>query len=143
MIRYGEYHYTYECGRSGDFFANGFNMRAKDISLHIPPDHSNFPDIAARLAPHKRCKSGWYIPSLDFVDDAAEKDLIRARLKVLPPSGLLSRRKLCERLHRHNADVLQPLPLHAVNVAEFRIEVIQQRRFTWCGPRRPRDQVFR
>jgi hypothetical protein len=81
MIAYGEYHYTYESARSGDFFATGFNMRAKDISLHILSGHSNFPDIAARLGPHKRDKSCWYIPIIDCVDEAAVKDFIRAGVK--------------------------------------------------------------
>jgi hypothetical protein len=83
MIACGEDHYTYESGRSGDFFATGLNMRAKDISLHILPGHSIFPDIAARLGPHKRGKSCWYIPNIDCVDKAAVKDFIRAGLKDL------------------------------------------------------------
>ena len=73
----------YESGRSGDFFAIGFNIRAKDISLHILPGHSNFPDIAARLGPHRRGKRCWYIPSIDCVDEAAVKDFIRTGLKDL------------------------------------------------------------
>ena len=83
MIGYGQYHYTYDSGRSGDFFATGFNIRARDISLHILPGYTDFPDIAARLGPHKRGKSCWYIPSLDRVDTAALQDLIRAGLDDL------------------------------------------------------------
>ena len=83
MIGYGQYHYTYDSGRSGDFFATGFNIRARDISLHILPGYTDFPDIAARLGPHKRGKSCWYIPSLDRVDTDALQDLIRAGLDNL------------------------------------------------------------
>lgn len=83
MIGYGEYHYTYDSGREGDFFATGFNIRARDVSLHILPGYTDFPDIAARLGPHKRGKSCWYIKSLDAVDETALQDLIKAGLKDL------------------------------------------------------------
>ncbi len=83
LIGYGEYHYQYDSGRSGDFLATGFTMRSKDISLHILPGYTDFPEIAARLGPHKRGKSCWYIKSVDSVDEAALKDLIRAGLDDL------------------------------------------------------------
>ena len=83
VIGYGEYHYRYQTGREGDFLATGFNMRARDISLHILPGANDFPDIAARLGPHKRGRSCWYIKSLDAVDEAALRDLIRAGLNDL------------------------------------------------------------
>lgn len=82
-VGYGKYHYQYASGREGDCFATGFAMRAKNISIHILPGYSEFPDIAARLGPHKRGKSCWYITSLERVDDEALKDLIQAGLKDL------------------------------------------------------------
>ncbi|MGI9390271.1 MAG: DUF1801 domain-containing protein [Boseongicola sp.] len=83
MIGYGTYHYRYNSGREGDFLATGFNMRTRDISLHILPGANDFPDIAARLGPHKRGRSCWYIKSLDAVDEDALRDLIRAGLADL------------------------------------------------------------
>ena len=83
VIGYGQYHYRYESGREGDFLATGFNMRAKDISLHILPGYSDFPEIAARMGKHKRGRSCWYIPSLDRADERALRDLIRAGLEDL------------------------------------------------------------
>jgi hypothetical protein len=83
MIGYGQYHYRTKSGLEGDFLATGFNMRARDISLHILPGYSDFPEIAARLGPHKRGKSCWYVKSLDAVDEAALRDLIRAGLSDL------------------------------------------------------------
>ena len=83
VIGYGQYHYRYNSGREGDFLATGFNMRARDISLHILPGANDFPDIAARLGPHKRGRSCWYIKSLDAVDEAALRDLILAGLADL------------------------------------------------------------
>ncbi len=83
MIGYGTYHYTYESGRHGDFFATGFNIRSRDVALHILPGYADFVDIAQRLGPHKRGKSCWYIPGLDRVDPNAVHDLIRAGLADL------------------------------------------------------------
>jgi len=80
IIGYGQYHYRYASGREGDFLATGFTFRARDISLHILPGYSEFPEIAARLGPHKRGKSCWYIKRLSDVDEAALCDLIRAGL---------------------------------------------------------------
>ena len=58
-------------------------LAARDIALHILPGYNDFPEIAARLGPHKRGKSCWYIKSLDQIDDAALRDLIRAGLDDL------------------------------------------------------------
>lgn len=83
LIGYGEYHYRYASGREGDFLATGFTMRARDISVHILPGYTDFPEIAARLGPHKRGKSCWYIKNLDAVNEAALRDLIAAGLEDL------------------------------------------------------------
>lgn len=83
MIGYGEYHYKYESGREGDWFATGFNMRSRDIALHILPGYSEFPDIASRLGPHKRGRSCWYVKNLEVIDETALRDLIAAGLKDL------------------------------------------------------------
>jgi hypothetical protein len=83
LIGYGGYHYRYDSGREGDFFATGFNMRARDIALHILPGYTDFPEIAERLGPHSRGKSCWYIKAVDRVNNEALRDLIRAGLTDL------------------------------------------------------------
>lgn len=83
MIGYGRYHYRYDSGREGEFLATGFNIRARDYSLHIMPGYSDFPKIAARLGPHSRGKSCWYIKGLSNVDETALRDLIAAGLDDL------------------------------------------------------------
>ena len=82
-LGYGRYAYRYESGRTGQSFAIGFAMRAKDVSLHIRPGYREFPEIAARLGPHTRGKSCWYVRGIDSVDEAALRDLIRAGLDDL------------------------------------------------------------
>ena len=80
MIGYGQYHYRYDSGREGDCLATGFAMRAREISIYIMAGYTDFPEIAARLGPHRRGKACWYIKSVDNVDEAALADLIRAGL---------------------------------------------------------------
>ena len=83
LIGYGQYHYRYDSGREGDSLATGFNLRARDISLHILPGYRDFPEIAARLGPHTRGRSCWYIKSLEIIDEIALTDLIRAGMNDL------------------------------------------------------------
>ena len=83
LIGYGQYHYRYDSGREGDSLATGFNLRARDISLHILPGYCDFPEIAARLGPHTRGRSCWYIKSIENIDEIALADLIRARVDDL------------------------------------------------------------
>ena len=83
MIGYGQYAYTYDSGRSGEFMATGWGIGARQISLYILPGYSDFPDIAARLGKHKRGKSCWYLTKLDAADPEALRDLIRAGLDDL------------------------------------------------------------
>lgn len=84
MLGYGFYRYHRKGDRTEyEFFATGFNMRARDIALHILPGYQDYAQIADRLGPHKRGKSCWYIKSLDGADEAALRDLIRAGLTDL------------------------------------------------------------
>ena len=83
LIGYGRYAYRYESGRTGESFATGFAMRAKDVALHIMPGYQDFPEIAARLGPHRRGKACWYIRDPSAVNEAALRDLIRAGLDDL------------------------------------------------------------
>ena len=83
VIGYGQYHYRYDSGREGDFCATGFAIGAQEISLHILPGYTEFPEIAARLGKHSKGKSCWYIKRLSDVDEAALRDLIRAGLDDL------------------------------------------------------------
>jgi len=52
IIGYGQYHYTYDSGRSGDFLATGFSPRKANLSLYIMPGYANFQSILDRLGKH-------------------------------------------------------------------------------------------
>ncbi len=82
-VGYGRYRYRYASGREGEWFATGFAARTRDFALHIMPGYGDFADIAARLGPHKRGKSCWYVKRLADIDESVLRELIRAGLEDL------------------------------------------------------------
>lgn len=83
VIGYGAYEYTYASGRTGTCFATGFAPQKAKIALHIMPGYTPFDAIAARLGPHTRGASCWYITRVEDVDADALAELIRAGLDDL------------------------------------------------------------
>jgi len=83
IIGYGQYHYTYDSGRTGDFLATGFSPRKANLSIYIMPGYADFSDILARLGKHKIGKSCLYINKLADIDMDVLEELIRAGLKDL------------------------------------------------------------
>lgn len=83
IVGYGAYDYRYDSGRSGTFLATGFSPGPREHSVHILPGYAEFPEIAARLGPHRRGKSCWYVRRLGAIDEDALADLIRAGLDDL------------------------------------------------------------
>ncbi|MEE9388443.1 MAG: DUF1801 domain-containing protein [Paracoccaceae bacterium] len=87
LFGYGQYHYTYESGRQGDFLATGFSPGAAKFSLHILPGYQDYTDITTRLGKFKRGKSCWYVNKLADIDLTVLPDLIRAGLADLEKTG--------------------------------------------------------
>ncbi|MCB1335722.1 MAG: DUF1801 domain-containing protein [Roseivivax sp.] len=91
IVGYGQYDYRYDSGRSGRFLATGFAPRKAATVVYIMPGYGDFADILARLGPHRLGKSCLYLSSLERVDLAALRALIRAGLDDLarrwPVSG--------------------------------------------------------
>ena len=83
IIGYGQYHYTYDSRRAGDFLATGFSPRKANLSVYIMPGYADFGDILARLGKHKIGKSCLYISKLADVDMAVLEELVQAGLKDL------------------------------------------------------------
>ncbi|MXQ07807.1 DUF1801 domain-containing protein [Alphaproteobacteria bacterium GH1-50] len=82
-IGYGKYHYRYDSGREGDWLATGFGIGKREFSIYILPGYTEFPSLAARLGPHRRGKSCWYVKRMDEIDTEALADLIRSGLDDL------------------------------------------------------------
>jgi len=83
IIGYGQYHYTYDSGREGDFLATGFSPRKANLSIYILPGYTDFGAILARLGKHKIGKSCLSINKLADIDMGVLEDLIRAGLDDL------------------------------------------------------------
>ena len=83
IVGYGEYHYTYDSGREGDFLATGFSPRKANLSIYIMPGYADFGPILDRLGKHKMGKSCLYINKLADVDEDVLAELIRAGLADL------------------------------------------------------------
>lgn len=83
MIGYGEYHFKYDSGREGDFFATGFSPRKAQHSIYIMPGYSNYDAILERIGKYKLGKSCFYVKKLEQIDLDVLKELIRAGLDDL------------------------------------------------------------
>jgi len=83
IVGYGEYHYTYDSGREGDFLATGFSPRKANLVLYILPGYTEFGHILADLGKHRLGKSCLYINKLADVDMEVLKRLIRAGIDDL------------------------------------------------------------
>lgn len=83
IIGYGQYHYTYDSGRTGDFLATGFSPRKARHSIYIMPGYADYSDILARLGKHKMGKSCLYVNKLADINLDVLTELIRAGLSDL------------------------------------------------------------
>jgi hypothetical protein len=83
IVGFGEYHYTYESGREGDFFLLGFSPRARQISLHIMAGFERYEEIMQRLGTYKTGKSCLYVKRLDDVDRDALRELIEESVQYM------------------------------------------------------------
>lgn len=89
IIGYGEYHYTYESGRAGDFLATGFSMRKSGPTIYIMPGYEDYSTLLAKLGPHSLGKSCLYLKSLDDIDQNVLKRLIKTGLRDLKKKYLV------------------------------------------------------
>lgn len=83
MIGFGQYHYKYESGREGDFFATGFAIRKSGPTIYILPGYTDYSHLLKNLGPHKLGKSCLYLKSLDGIDLHVLRTLLQAGLKDL------------------------------------------------------------
>ncbi|HEY4616314.1 MAG TPA: DUF1801 domain-containing protein [Citricoccus sp.] len=77
MVGYGQYHYEYASGHSGDALATGFSPRKANLSLYGLTGQPEAPALLARLGKHKLGKACLYINKLADVDLDVLEELIR------------------------------------------------------------------
>lgn len=83
MIGYGQYSYTYESGRSGEWLRTGFSPRKAKHSVYLmgsycdPDTGETIEDLREKLGKHSMGKSCLYINKLADVDMDVLERMIR------------------------------------------------------------------
>lgn len=83
IVGFGSYHYKYDSGREGDFFATGFSMRKSGPTIYILPGYQDYGAMLSKLGPHTLGKSCLYLKSLEGIDFSVLEKLITVGLKDL------------------------------------------------------------
>lgn len=77
MIGFGTYHYKYDSGREGDWFLTGFAPRKANLTLYIMSGFSRYEELMKQLGKHKTGKSCLYVKSINDLDEAVLRQLIK------------------------------------------------------------------
>lgn len=89
MIGFGEYHYTYDSGRSGTAMRSGFAPRKGKHSIYLMCDHID-EQLLAKLGKHKMEKACLYVTRLDQIDMAVLEEIIASNIaemnRLYPPA---------------------------------------------------------
>ena len=83
MVGFGEYHYEYDSGQSGDWFVTGFAPRAQNTVVYIMPGFSEFEEELTRLGKHKLGKSCLYLGALKNVDLDVLSEMVSKSVRIM------------------------------------------------------------
>ena len=81
IVGFGSYHFKYESGREGDWFATGFSPRKQSLTLYIMPGFDRYSELMNKLGKHKIGKSCLYINTLDDIHLPTLKELVKQSVK--------------------------------------------------------------
>ena len=83
MVGFGEYHYQYDSGHSGDWFVTGFAPGAQNTVVYIMPGFSEFEKELTRLGKHKLGKSCLYLGAVKNVDLDVLSEMVSKSVKIM------------------------------------------------------------
>lgn len=83
MVGFGRYSYTYDSGRSGEWFAVGFSPRKANLTLYLMAGFDRHTALLGRLGKHTVAKSCLYVKRLADVDLAVLEQLIAGGYKAM------------------------------------------------------------
>lgn len=83
IIGFGNYHYEYASGRSGDAPAAAFAPRKASTVIYLMDGIGAHEADLARLGPHRSTVGCLYITDLTLVDEAVLRKIIRDAYEVL------------------------------------------------------------
>ena len=81
IIGYGAYDYAYRSGRTGRWFRTGFAPRKANMAVYLMPGVAVYPELLARLGPHRHSVSCLYFTRLDQIDSGVLRELVAASLQ--------------------------------------------------------------
>ena len=82
IVGFGSYRYTYDSGRSGDWFLTGFSPRKQNIALY-GLGIARQPELMQKLGKFKTAKSCLYVKRLADIDPEVLEELIRQSIAEL------------------------------------------------------------
>jgi hypothetical protein len=77
IVGFGRYHYKYATGREGDWLRMGLSARKKSLTLYCMAGYDNKKALLKQLGKVEHSVSCLYIKSLDDVDMAVLRKLIK------------------------------------------------------------------
>lgn len=83
MVGFGSYRYVYETGREGEWPLIGFSPRKQNLTLYIMAGFEGYPDLMAKLGPHKTGKSCLHIKKLEDLHQPTLKKLMAGSVKAM------------------------------------------------------------
>lgn len=81
MIGFGEYHYTYKTGHSGNAMRVGFAPRKPKFSIYTWLEEDERADLFARFGKHSTGVGCIYINKLADIDQEVLREMIRAAIR--------------------------------------------------------------
>lgn len=78
IVGFGQYHYEYDSGHSGDCCLVGFSPRKQNLSIYLMPGFDGREALLAKLGKHKTGKACLYVKRLADVDEDVLEKLIRS-----------------------------------------------------------------
>ena len=83
IVGFGNYHYRYDSGHSGDACLTGFASRKADISIYLSCASPHQEALLARLGRHKMGKACLYVRRLSEIDLQVLEQLVAASVAEL------------------------------------------------------------
>lgn len=83
IVGFGQYHYTYDTGREGDWFLVGFSPRKANMTIYISGGFDGADPLLTKLGKHTTGKGCLYVKRLADVDLKVLEKLLASGVKGL------------------------------------------------------------
>lgn len=87
IVGFGQYHYSYDSGREGDWFLAGFAPRKSNLVVYIMSGFPRHAELMDKLGKHRTGSSCLYINKLDDVDLDVLRELVNQSVEHMRKEG--------------------------------------------------------